>query len=413
MTTTDVTTDQGPTVGPTRQRRRGHGEGGIRRRPDGRWEGSIDLGYGSDGKRHRKFVYARTRAAVAERMRAEQQRIASGLAPTDERRTVEQFLRWWRATVLPGTVSRGTEETYSRVLDLYVIASVGRLPLARLGPADVTAMMRAMADGKLGSRPLSPQTQNQARKVLSKALRRAQQEGIVTRNAASLADAPRLPRAEARSMTKDQAAALLRALDGKRMGVAYILQLALGLRRGEVLGLTWEHLDLDGEPPVARIRRQLRRFDDGGLVLADLKTPQSRRDLVIPTPLLPALRAWRSTQAAERLATGPAWRDTAGLVFTTLVGTPVDPANYRHRLATITAKADLGRWTTHELRHSAGSFLFAAGVPMKLISQMLGHSSERVTSDVYVHTAEGARTQVAAAMADALWADTSAAGGGS
>ena len=145
----------GSTAGAARQRRRGHGEGGIRRRPDGRWEASIDLGYGPDGKRHRKFVYARTRAAVAERMRAEQQRIASGLAPTDERRTVEQFLRWWRATVLPGTVSRGAEETYSRVLDLYVVPAVGRLPLARLGPADVTAMMRAMADGKLGSRPLS------------------------------------------------------------------------------------------------------------------------------------------------------------------------------------------------------------------------------------------------------------------
>ncbi len=404
MTSTNVPT-HGPVGGSTAQRRRGHGEGGIRRRTDGRWEGSIDLGYGPDGKRRRKYVYARTRLAVAERMRAEQQRIASGLAPTDERRTVEQFLQWWRSTVLPGTVSRGTEETYSRVLDLYVIPAVGRLLLARLGPADVTGMMRAMADGKLGSRPLSPQTQNQARKVLSKALRRAQQEGIVTRNAASLADPPRLARTEARSMTKDQAATLLRALDGKRMGVAYAIQLALGLRRGEVLGLTWEHLDLDGEPPVASIRRQLRRFDDGGLVLADLKTPQSRRDLVIPAPLIPALRSWRSTQAAERLAIGPAWQDPAGLVFTTPVGTPVDPANYRHRLATITDKAGLGRWTTHELRHSAGSFLFAAGVPMKLISQMLGHSSERVTSDVYVHTAEAARTQVAAAMANALWAD--------
>ena len=399
------------TASPTNRPRRGRGEGGIRKRPDGRWEASIHVGYGPDGKRKRKFVYGRTRADVQEKLRQEQQRIASGLAPTDGRRTTEQFLRWWRTAVLPGTVSRSSEETYSRVLELYVIPSVGRVLLARLAPADVTAMMRAMADGRLGRRKLAPQTQNQARKVLSKALRRAEQEGLVARNAASLADAPHLARSEARSMAPDQAATLLAALGDQRMGVAYVLQLALGLRRGETLGLTWDHVDLDSDPPLVCIRRQLRRFDEGGLVLTDLKTPQSRRDLVLPAPVATQLRAWRTQQARERLAAGPVWVDSAGLVFTTPVGTPVDPANYRHRLARITERAGLGRWSTHELRHSAGSFLFAAGVPMKLISETLGHSSERVTSDVYVHTALAARTQVAAAMAGMLWSVPGDAGG--
>lgn len=387
---------------PAKQRRRGRGEGGIRKRSDGRWEGSVDLGWVS-GKRGRKYVYGKTRAEAAAKVVSEQQRIATGLAPSDGRRTTGQFLQWWAKTVLPGTVSRGSEETYRRVVDLYVAPLVGRIPLAQLAPADVTGMMHAMGEGRVGRGPLGAQTQNQARKVLGKALRRAQQEGLVARNAASLADAPRVVRSEARSMTPKNATALLAALDGERMGVAYAVQLALGLRRGEVLGLAWADVELDGPAPVARIRRQLLRFPRGGLVLSDLKTLQSRRDLSLPAPLVPALSAWRSVQAKERLIAGPGWRDLDGLVFTTPIGTPVDPANYRHRLASITERAGLGRWTTHELRHSAGSFLFAAGVPMKLISEMLGHSSERVTSDVYVHTAETARTQVAAAMADVLW----------
>lgn len=387
--------------------RRGRGEGGVRKRADGRWEGVVELGW-TDGRRRRKYVYGKTRADVASKIRQEQQRLAAGLAPTDSRRTTGQFLEWWSKAVLPGTVSRSSEETYRRVLRLYVIPLVGLIPLAKLAPADVTEMMRAMAEGRASDRKrkLGVQTQNQARKVLSKALRRAQQEGLIGRNAASLADAPRLTRSEGRSLTAEQASLFLAALDGKRMGIAYVMQLALGLRLGEVLGLSWADLELE-TAPAASICRQLRRFEDGGLVLTDLKTPQSRRTLALPAPLVSGLSSWRSEQAQERLAAGPSWCDRSNLVFTTPIGTPVDPANYRHRLATITDKAGLGRWTTHELRHSAGSFLFAAGVPMKLISETLGHSSERVTSDVYVHTAEAATRQVASTMAEVLWGQQS------
>ena len=274
------------------QRRRGRGEGGIRKRADGRGEGFVELGW-IDGKRRRKSVYGTTRAVVASKIRQEQQRLASGLAPTAGRRTTGQFLEWWSKAVLPGTVSRSSEETYRRVLRLYVIPLVGRIPLGQLAPADVTEMMRAMEEGRVGQRALGPQTQNQARKVLSKALRRAEQEGLVARNAASLADAPRLPRAEGRSLTGEQATSLMGALDTERMGIAYALQLALGLRRGEVLGLSWDDIELDGVAPTVRIRRQLHRFERGGLALTDLKTPQSRRALALPLPLVPGLSSWR------------------------------------------------------------------------------------------------------------------------
>lgn len=384
--------------------RRGKAEGGIRQRPDGRWEGTIDLGI-RDGRRRRKFVYGKTKSEMVVKLRREQQHIASGLAPTDGQRRMADFLRWWCDKVLPGTVAPGSEATYRRLLELYVIPAIGHLRLSELAPAHVTEMMRAMGRGELSStgKRLSAQTQSSARKVLGRALRRAQQEGLVARNAATLADGPRIQRREGRSLSRDQAQMLLAALERDRLGPAFALQLALGLRRGEVLGARWTDLELDGPRAVFRVRAQLQRQGVAGLVLTELKTPQSRRDIDVPSPMVDILRRWRGAQAAERLALGEAWQGSLDLVFTTPIGTPVDPDNFRHRLTRITESLGIGRWTTHELRHSAGSLLFDAGAPMKLISEMLGHSSERVTSEIYVHTEQSQRARVANVMSGVLW----------
>ena len=219
-----------------------------------------------------------------------------------------------------------------------------------------------------------------------------------------LADGPRVPRREGRSLTGTQARQLLVAIEEDRLGPAFGVQLALGLRRGEVLGLRWCDVELDSASAVVHVRQQLQRVAGAGLALTELKTAQSRRDLVLPAPMVAALRRHRVLQSTERLAAGPVWQDGLGLVFTTPIGTPVDPDNFRHRLSELTTSCGLGHWTTHELRHSAGSLLFAAGVPMKLISEMLGHSSERVTSDIYVHIEQTARDRVADAMAGVLFA---------
>jgi integrase len=110
------------------------------------------------------------------------------------------------------------------------------------------------------------------------------------------------------------------------------------------------------------------------------------------------LRTYQVAQVEARLAAGPLWRDQDGLVFTTPLGTPIDPDNFRHRLGHLMECAGVGKWTTHELRHSTGSLLYAMGLDMRVISEVLGHSSERVTSDVYVHLMRQHR----AAAADAI-----------
>ena len=383
----------------------------MRKRADGRWEASLEDGYRADGSRRRRFVYGRTRLEATEKLRGEQHRLANGLPTSDQRRTTGQYLRWWIGAVVPGSVSRGSEDTYRRTVELYVIPHLGRVPLAKLTPADVTAMTRAMADGSSTTRPLSAATQSQARRVLSIALRRAEQEGLVIRNAARLSDGPRVVHRVSPSLTPTEARTLMLELSTERLGSAYVLQLALGLRRGEVLGIRWDDLELDAVPGRLRVRSQIQRSAGGGLELVALKTQQSRRDLVLPAPLVTELKSWGACQARERLYLGPAWRNDWDLVFTTPAGTPMDPSNYRRRLLKAATRAGIGPRTTHDLRHAAGSILFGQGVPMKLISESLGHTSERITSDTYVHTERAHLEVVAAAMSEALWPDGDGASG--
>jgi len=361
------------------------------------WKVAVELESKDGTRRQRKIVAAKTPVAARALARQTREQLAAGVPVTRENHTVASYLKWWESVVLPGTVSEGTETTYKGNIRLYIIPSLGKVRLIKLTPGHVTAMMRTME-----AKGLSPATRNGAKKVLGRALRRAMQEELLHRNVAYIADGARLNRTERRSFTLDQAKTVLAAFKEDRLAAGYEMTLALGLRLGEVTGLSWDDIDLDTTPPILAVRRQLQRRPRKGLVLCDLKTPKSFRTLAIPDHLVATLRHHRATQAAERLSAGPHWEDN-GLVLTTPYGRPIDPSNFRHDFAKITTAAGLGAWTIHELRHSAGSLLFAMGVPMKVISETLGHSSERVTSEIYVHLQAEHRMVAADAMSRALW----------
>jgi integrase len=385
--------------------RRGHGEGSIYRRTDGRWAGVIDLGW-INGKRSRKYVYGKTRADVASRLRIAQSSVASGLPIGPERLTVADCLDAW-LDAIEGSVGVGTLDTYGRVVRLYLKPHVGRKRLAKLSPADVSTMLRSMEHSGLAA-----ETRRLTRAVLRRALRRAEQDGLVARNVAAIADGPRVPKKEGRTLTPKQAKMLLATFNRDRLGPAFTLALSCGLRRGEVLGLSWDNIDLEARR--VHVVQQLLRVpaertsDDRSrgrttLIIAGVKTAGSRRTLHLPQPVCDILRNWRTVQTAERLKLGPAWQDDKRLVFTTPIGTPVDPDNYRHALSRLSKAAGLGHWHPHELRHSAASLMLAMNVPLEVVSETLGHSSIRVTKDVYGHLLTPAREAAADAMSRALW----------
>jgi len=175
--------------------------------------------------------------------------------------------------------------------------------------------------------------------------------------------------------------------------------LTLGLRRGEALGLKWT--DFSARKRILKVQRALKR-ENGKLVLGDVKNRTSRRDLNLPDELVQSLVSHRARQAAERLHAGEVWQES-GLMFTTEIGTPFDPRNLNRAFEKVCERAGLGHWTPHELRHSATSLMLAAGVPLKVVSDLLGYSTIRMTADVYAHTQIPERQEAADAMAGVLW----------
>jgi integrase len=378
--------------------KRGKGEGSIYRAADGMWRVSIDLGW-VEGKRKRRYFRAQTHAEALRKLHAFQNGASVGVQLAPELLTVGQYLDRWVTTRIPGTVSVRTEEIYARVIRLYVSRHLGKIRLNKLTPTDVNAMMIA-----LEKQGLSPSTKRMARATLRRALRMAEQDGLITRNVAAIAEGPKMDLREGRTLTPEQAQIFLNAVTGNRLEAAYVLALALGLRRGEIIGLSWSDIELVDDTVVLTIRRQLVR-DRTGVHLSELKTKGSRRTLHLSAPLVHVLESHRVNQDAEAAIRGPRWRNDWNLIFTSTHGTPLDPEWFGKTVSKITTSAGLGHWSMHELRHSCASLLIAMEVPLEVIAEQMGHASIRVTKDVYGHLLPGSKAKAAKAMEQMLFGD--------
>lgn len=174
----------------------------------------------------------------------------------------------------------------------------------------------------------------------------------------------------------------------------FTVALTLGLRRGEALGLRWS--DISFEDRTLRVNHSLQRIQ-GKLVLSEPKTKTSRRVLDLPDLLIAKLREHRTRQLAEKLAAGPHWTATE-FVFTTRIGTPVNPRNVKRRLDPLLKNANLPHYRVHDLRHFCASLLLAQGVPLKVASDILGHSRISITADLYAHVLPSVRKEAITLM---------------
>lgn len=376
--------------------RRGHGEGSIYRRRDGRWVGEVLKGW-ENGKRDRKFVYGRTRREAAEKMVEVQRLLAAGLPVPSDRLTVATWLETWLETHLPDDLSPNTVEQYRSIVQKHLTPALGRIRLKTLAPADVEAMLRGKAESGLSS-----STCMRIRSVLRMALHKAQVEGHVHRNVAELARRPRVTHQERKSLTVEEARRLLAAVRDTSMEAPLTVMLLHGLRPGEAMGLTWDDIDLDSRS--LWVRRSLKR-EPTGLRLGGLKTAGSERPLAMPGAVVKALRRHKARQAEELLRVGVG-APPDNLVFTTSAGTPIDPSNLRRALARTAREAELGHRTPYELRHSCASLLSATGVPLEQIADILGHKGIRMTAEVYRHRLDPVIDSGVEAMDD-LFGDSS------
>jgi integrase len=362
-------------------------EGSIYQRRDGRWCGQINLGWEA-GRRKRKFFYADSAAEVQEQMLNARSDHSRGLPVATKRQSVATFLDYWLTTVRPRVRPR-SYESFETIVRRHLKPEIGNIPLAKLAPAQIQTMLNRKTQNGLG-----PQTVTTIRTVLCNALNHALKGNLVARNVAALTSPPRVPHYEIRPLDAPQARALLDAASGTRLEALYVLALNLGLRRGELLGLRWQDIDLDNAR--LRVMQAVQRVE-GRLQAAETKTERSRRTLSLPLSVVTSLRRHRTRQLQERLGAGARWWDS-GLVFTSGIGTPLDPRSLQLDFRALLKVAQLPRVRFHDLRHSAASLLIAQGVPLRTIMELLGHSSIAMTANVYGHLAPELMREVADKM---------------
>jgi integrase len=282
---------------------------------------------------------------------------------------------------------------YWHLTTRHLIPNLDRVPLEKLSPEHVQAILRAKTE-----EGLAPRTVHHLRALLRIALNRAMRWGLVVRNAAALADSPRIERFDVRMLTPAEARQLLAAAENDRLAALYSVALALGLRQGEALGLSWE--DIDFASRRLHVRHGLQRIA-GELRLVEPKTRQSRRTIALPTVVIDALQHHKARQSQERRLAGTRWHET-GLVFTSTIGTPIEVGNLRRSFWRLLDKACLPRMRFHDLRHSCASLLLVQGVPARVVMETLGHSNISITMDTYTHVLPELQRQAADAMDRAL-----------
>ena len=246
-----------------------------------------------------------------------------------------------------------------------------------------------------------------AHNVLVRAIRHAERDDLVVRNVAALVKPPKGQRSgrPSKSLTFEQAVALMAAAQGTRLEAYIVLSLLSGVRAEEARALQWDHVVawvggqwvpvLDAGFEHEQVAVFVWRAERAG---GDTKTPESRRTLALPRKCVEALREHRVRQAQDRLMAGPLWQDH-GLVFASAVGTPMDDHNVRRMFRTITEEAGLGTdWVPREMRHTFVSLLSARGVPVEAIALLAGHNQTSTTELVYRHQIVPALTRGAEIM---------------
>ena len=216
----------------------------------------------------------------------------------------------------------------------------------------------------------------------------AVRDGLIARNPAALVTRPGVERREARHLDGSGVAAVLKAAETSRYYPALVLIAATGLRKGEALALRWDTSVVNLDEGWLKVRSTLGRVG-GALVSSEPKTERSRRTVPLSPAVVAMLRKHKAAQAAEKLRAANQWRDS-GLVFTNEFGGPVDPRNLLRVIEAAAKAAGVDGVGVHTLRHSAAVGWLEAGVHIKAVADMLGHSSISVTGDIYGHTSDGA-----------------------
>lgn len=356
---------------------RGNGEGTIssRKRPDGRWEAKMTHGRLPNGKPRRITVYGRTRKEVADKLAVLLVQQQSKTLVLPDRLTFRVYLQQWLERK-KGTVKETTYVGYKNIVDKHLLPLIGDIKVQQLEPVSVDHL-----HAQLRAKGLAPRMVQLIHIVLSNALKQAQRYDIVSRNVAALVERPKAEAYEAQVWTGAQVTTFLNGIREHKWHAIFFLAVTTGMRRGEILGLHWSDIDLEvGQIKITRNLTMAGRE----MVVTTPKTKNSRRRIYISPEGVALLRHVHEQQQQMRVRRAKQWQDT-GYVFTTQIGTPIKPVKVSQTFDQLGQTLGLPRIRLHDLRHTNASLSARQGMPLKVLSERLGHASPGFTAKVYQH----------------------------
>ncbi|MGH3427945.1 MAG: tyrosine-type recombinase/integrase [Pseudonocardiaceae bacterium] len=370
-------------------KRRSRGDGGLHwddKRQ--RWIATAHVGHDGRGKRIVKRASGKTKTEAKDKLKEILRDLDDGLTIAPHGYTVKDAFTSWLTYGLNGR-DKETVNNYRYLAEGHILPHLGVRKLRELSSDDVDKWLSHMA------KTLSTRTLRLLHSILNRSVRHAQARDKVKRNVVMLCEVPTgQPGRPSKALTLEQAEAVLTAAEPSPLCAYIVLSLLLGARTEELRALTWDHVDLVGQPdadpevlPSIAVWHSVRA---GG----DTKTRKSRRTLALPTRCVTALQAHRVHQdTARKLA-------ERNLVFASAVGTELDAHNVRRAFRKVVGAAGLvpTEWTPREMRHSFVSLLSASGVALEDIARLVGHSGTAVTEAVYRKQIRPVMEQGATAM---------------
>ena len=370
--------------------KRGHGEGSIGKRKNGKWWGRVSL---PDGRR--KAFYADTQKEVLNKLNRAKSDLRAGKLLSTDRITVKKHSIEWLETI-ELNLARKTYLSYESLLRTHIWPSLGNRQLSQLQPKHIQSTYSALLTSGV-----TPATLGNAHRAFHASLQKAVHWRLIDHNPTEYVDLPKVRRPEKPVLSEKEVRNFLAAAADHPLEALFILACTTGARSGELLALRWK--DVDFENAVIHIRKSLKRTSNG-FEMGDTKTASSHRDIDLGARTVQALREHRSRQNEASLALGSAWDSSMGLVFTNAVGGALDQTNVLKRhFRPLLKEAGLDTSLRfHDLRHIFASIALSRGMDVVRVSAMLGHSSPATTLSVYSHALPGHGKSIAAVLDTAI-----------
>jgi integrase len=341
-----------------KRRQRGHGEGSIYQREDGRWVASIVLEDHS-----RKYYYGQTRKEAHEKLKNAQHEYAQGILATGPQQTVKQYLEYWLEDVHKAKIRLGSYDAYRTILNRHLIPELGHIRLQRL-----TTQLVQSFYAKKQKQGYSASRVRAIHAVLHRSLEHAKRIKLVGSNVCDGVELPRSEQYEIQPLTPEQARLLLQKVQEHHLEALLMLALATGMRKGEILALRWHDIDLQNA--TLHIHRTLSYMAHYGFQEGEPKTAKSRRHISLPHFVIESLMRHHTLQLEAKLQADEMWEDH-GLVFPNKRGGFLVPMTLANHFSRLLADIGLPHIRFHDLRHSAATLLLSMGVPARVVQEIL------------------------------------------